>query len=418
MLALLRQFPAFRTLTISRFFQVIGDTLFNIVFLVYAAQLHDAKIAVSIISVLLLLPSIAEALLSTWANRIRQQIAWLLITRVAQSLIYLALTIIFAMLPPSWVSLGMALVLIMISDTLSSLSGLVMTPIVKHAVTDEQRASANGLVSAINTSVALISGFSGATLLGMMYQNFSMFALLNAVMFVLAYITLRLGKAPLQQLAQDINQTTTPSNHHLKTDFINGWRTLKQLPLISYFVMMALVMNSSASAVDVLFSITILDRPHEFIDNNGTTIAIINAVFAIGTIVGSLTVNDWFKRISLPHMSLIFLGVLITVGTANLFNLKLLSILAIFFILAVILGKINPRMGALFMKEIPEKELITISGVTGSLSLLGAPFGQTLFVSIANIASTHLAWASFVGVNLLILIVALISQRFIKQSTI
>lgn len=241
-----------------------------------------------------------------------------------------------------------------------------------------------------------------------------MFALLNAVMFVLAYITLRLGKTLLQQLVQDINQTTTPSNHHFKTDFINGWRTLKRLPLISYFVMMALVMNFSASAVDVLFSITILDRPHEFIDNYGTTIAIINAVFAIGTIVGSLTVNDWFKRISLPHMSLIFLGGLITVGTANFFNLKLLSILAIFFIL----GKINPRMGALVMKEIPEKELITISSVTGSLSLLRAPFGQTLFVSIANIASTHLAWTSFVGVNLLILITALISQRFIKQSAI
>lgn len=37
MLALFRQFPAFRPLTISRIFQVIGDTLFNIVFLVYAA---------------------------------------------------------------------------------------------------------------------------------------------------------------------------------------------------------------------------------------------------------------------------------------------------------------------------------------------------------------------------------------------
>ena len=66
----------------------------------------------------------------------------------------------------------MALVLIMISDTLGSLSGLVMTPIVKHAVTDEQRASANVLVSAINTSVALISGFFGVTLLGTMHEHF------------------------------------------------------------------------------------------------------------------------------------------------------------------------------------------------------------------------------------------------------
>ncbi|KIU23727.1 hypothetical protein ff3pr_00825 [Weissella cibaria] len=75
----------FRTIAVSRAFQAFGATLFTYAFLVYAAELPHAKLAVSVISLVLALPSMLQFFFGAIAGRVTQRIQWILTTRLIET---------------------------------------------------------------------------------------------------------------------------------------------------------------------------------------------------------------------------------------------------------------------------------------------------------------------------------------------
>ncbi|HET4262049.1 TPA: hypothetical protein VTN45_002560, partial [Streptococcus pneumoniae] len=49
--------PAYRILTLSRFFNAFGASIFNLVFIVYASTLSQASFAVAMANIVMILPT-------------------------------------------------------------------------------------------------------------------------------------------------------------------------------------------------------------------------------------------------------------------------------------------------------------------------------------------------------------------------
>ncbi|MCT0953717.1 hypothetical protein EFL41_09270 [Weissella cibaria] len=95
----------FRTIAVSRAFQAFGATLFTYAFLVYAAELPHAKLAVSVISVVLALPSMLQFFFGAIAGRVTQRIQWILTTRLIEIAGYVVIAVVFATTTSGWLPL-------------------------------------------------------------------------------------------------------------------------------------------------------------------------------------------------------------------------------------------------------------------------------------------------------------------------
>lgn len=52
--------PAYRILTLSRFFNAFGASIFNLVFIVYASTLSQASFAVAMANIVMILPTLCR----------------------------------------------------------------------------------------------------------------------------------------------------------------------------------------------------------------------------------------------------------------------------------------------------------------------------------------------------------------------
>ncbi|MDN6091915.1 MAG: MFS transporter, partial [Lacticaseibacillus paracasei] len=64
---------------------------------------------------------------------------------------------------------------------------------------------------------------------------------------------------------------------------------------------------------------------------------------------------------------------------------------------AYLMGKINPRLATVMMRQVPEQQMGTTAGVVNLAALIGMPVGQVIFFTIANLASAHVSWIVMAG---------------------
>ncbi len=79
------------------------------------------------------------------------------------------------------------------------------------------------------------------------------------------------------------------------------------------------------------------------------------------------------------------------------------------------MGKINPRINTLLMMRVPEHQLAAMAGVVSMVTLIGAPIGQAVFLSIANGINPAASWLTYGGSTAVRLIVTLITAKKVPE---
>ncbi len=79
----------------------IGNSLFNIVFIVYASTLSFNTVAVSLASVAIFLPSFFQPFLGHWADKTKDKLKWSIYTKLLQFLLFIILAGAI-LLPPTF----------------------------------------------------------------------------------------------------------------------------------------------------------------------------------------------------------------------------------------------------------------------------------------------------------------------------
>ncbi|MGC6769747.1 MFS transporter [Enterococcus sp. LJL51] len=412
-----RKNKGYRALINAALLNGIGNSLFNIVFIIYASTTPFKGMAVSLASMALLIPSLLNIITGYLADQTRHKTRWMIISRIGQFLLFILLTIAIRL--PSSVPLFLLLLFInIVSDCLGAYGGGLQLPLLRRLIPEELLEEALGFQTATQTLVQIIFQGVGAWVIILLRYDFSAFGLINAGTFLLA------GAAIFQQ--RKLLRAAEPNHHSIKTQAKSGFKSnlLETLQLLytnrflKIIALFALAVNTLGTCIDGLMNVSLLTIEPMWLGNYGNTLAVIGITLSAGIIIGSLFTNDFLKSVStLPLISatMVVLGVLAL--NFLIFKHSLLMIVCLF-IVGYLTGKMNPRVSAYMMRQIDEKQLAVTSGIFNTLVLLGGPVGQAVFLGIANTLTPVFSWQIYLVATLLISIFALIYSRRVAEPSV
>lgn len=155
----------FRTLIDASVFNNLGNYLYLIVFIIYAAQLtENSSLAVLLASLGLLIPSLSEILTGYYADQVAYPYRRLVRIKLIQIGLFTMITV--GMLLPKGIVLFLILWLLgMASDILGNFSGLIVIKLFKLTLTSQNMNSAFSLSQGLTNLTDIFGQALGAGLL-------------------------------------------------------------------------------------------------------------------------------------------------------------------------------------------------------------------------------------------------------------
>ena len=141
--------------------------------------------------------------------------------------------------------------------------------------------------------------------------------------------------------------------------------------------------------------------------NFSQKILLVQGILITGIIVGSLTL---FARLPISKLLSVVAITIAGVAALNAFAVTPLTPLALYGFVAYLSGKINPKMSALIMSELPFRILAEASNFLSLLFTIAMPLGPAVFGSLA-IVSLRLSRLVIIDCALASLFLFLVAKR-------
>ena len=405
---LLLRNQAYRVLSLSRFFNAFGASIFNLVFVVYASTLPEASVAVAMANVVMMLPTLFTVFVGIRADYTKDKVKWMTYVGLFQAVLFFLAALVVQQ--ASFFAFSTLCLINVISDVASDFAGGLRMPLDKEKVAESDLMEAYSFSQFI-TYISAIGGQAfGVWLLGVSTQNFSLVAGINAIFFLVSALILFLGRAELS-LSIPLVDSKSLKNEKLsiKEQFLTIYRNLRLVFLQSgqknfgFMLFAILIINALGGALGSIYNIFFLS--HSLLNFSYIEALFISQVCAlVAVIISSLTGNDYFGKQSLPRLMMWATVGLSLVGLANVFNQVVLGLLFLFLTLYVS-GKVSPKISALLIKNLAPEVLSRTSNFLGLLFTLSIPVGTACF-SLVAVWDIQLTWALFVGLSLLAILLA------------
>ena len=400
---LLLRNQAYRVLSLSRFFNAFGASIFNLVFVVYASTLPEASVAVAMANVVMMLPTLFTVFVGIRADYTKDKVKWMTYVGLFQAVLFFLAALVVQQ--ASFFAFSTLCLINVISDVASDFAGGLRMPLVKEKVAESDLMEAYSFSQFI-TYISAIGGQAfGVWLLGVSTQNFSLVAGINAIFFLVSALILFLGRAELS-LSTPLGDSKSLKNEKLsiKDQFLTIYRNLRLVFLKSgqknfgFMLCAVLLINALGGALGGIYNIFFLS--HSLLNFSYTEALFISQVGAVvAVIISSLTGNDYFGKQSLPRLMMWATVGLSLIGLANVFNQVVLGLLFLFSTLYVS-AKVQPKISAMLMKNLAPEVLARTSNFLGLLFTLSIPVGTACF-SLVAVWNIQLTWMLFVGLSLL-----------------
>ncbi|EGF47658.1 transportation permease, UpsA [Lacticaseibacillus rhamnosus MTCC 5462] len=272
----------------------IGDSLYNIVFIIYAATMPFKSLAVTLAAMATSLPTMLSMITGSLADRTQAKTRHMVAARIGQMLLFCGLAGMIVL--PASLPLFLGLLAInIISDTLGQYGNGLTLPILHRLIPAKELNTAISFQSATGTTVQ--NGLSGSgrqsdcsagsqlcTVWGHQCRDF----LLAAVVLI------RQNKR--------LKQAEPPVATHVHQPIFKNIRNVIRFLTTNHFllavIIFAMLVNTLGSSVDGLMSVTLVQQPMMWLRNFGTTVAIMNIIFSVGLILGALFAKDGLQRLS------------------------------------------------------------------------------------------------------------------------
>ena len=404
----------YRFLTNASLLNAIGNSLYNIVFIVYASTLPFNTLAVSLASITIFIPSFFQPFIGHFADKTKSKTKWIIRARLGQFLLFLILAKVI-LLEPSLPLFLLLLIINVLGDCLGTFSGSLQLPFFKQLISEEDLTEAMGFQSGLNTLIQLIFQGLGAFAIVKLNYNFSLFGLINAITFLLAALIIVIHYNFISSLEQQMISQTEQKKTTFISDFKETMTIFLNNPFLKMIIFFAVLINLLFSSAEGLLNISLLDRQILWFGNLPNTIALVSISTSVGLLLGSLLTMDFFKHIkSLTIISLILINACLLPFTLIVIQSKWLMALLLFSF-GYLLGKINPRLSAYLISEVPTEKLGLTSGIFNVLAMAGAPLGQLIFLGTANLINDLLSWIIFGTLSFLFFIYAVLGNNKVSD---
>mgnify|MGYP000847958337 FL=1 len=402
----------YRLFTISSAFGNAGRTLFDIAFIIYATSLPNPELAVSIVSTATTLPYIISFILGYFADQTKDKYNRILSTRFYQFLLFSLFALVCIYGVQWWIFIVLVFVNV-VADILGGYNGYLSMSINTRLVRKEQLSEALAFISSINNTISLAGKAVGVFVLGLLSYNYSYFGMLNAVLFLIAFLILakykNAMKAEIGSFKVD-NKEKVSTKRFLK-DTIENFKILREIKKIYNFVILFLGMNFYSSAMFALLLVILVKNESLLFGNVAYTITLLEIVEVVSTIAGGVYQISFYKNMNLRNNAILEIILFIMyVG-----NLLLLQNKFILIILTVIIGYFagisNPKLDALILQSVPEEKQTSIYSIFSTVITISVPIGTTIILFFANAISSSFALYSL----LLLLIIVLMYSFKVKE---
>ena len=398
----------YRLFAISLAFGNAGRTLFDIAFIIYATSLPNPELAVSIVSIATTLPYVISFILGYFADQTKDKYNIILSTRFYQFLLFSLFALVCIYGVQWWIFIVLVFVNV-VADILGGYNSYLSMSINTRLVCKEQLSEALAFISSINNTISLGGKAVGVFVLGLLSYNYSYFGMLNAVLFLIAFLILakykNAMKAEIGSFKVD-NKEKVSTKRFLK-DTNENFKILREIKKIYNFVILFLGMNFYSSAMFALLLVILVKNETLLFGNVAYTITLLEIVEVVSTIAGGVYQISFYKNMSLKNNAILEIILFIMyVG-----NLLLLQNKFILVILTVVIGYFagisNPKLDALILQSVPEEKQTSIYSIFSTIITISVPIGTTIILFFANAIG-----ASFALYSLLILLILVLVYSF------
>ena len=398
----------YRLFTISSAFGNAGRTLFDIAFIIYATSLPNPELAVSIVSIATTLPYIISFILGYFADQTKDKYNRILSTRFYQFLLFSLFAFVCIYGVQWWIFIVLVFVNV-VADILGGYNSYLSMSINTRLVRKEQLSEALAFISSINNTISLGGKAVGVFVLGLLSYNYSYFGMLNAVLFLIAFLILakykNAMKAEIGSFKVD-NKEKVSTKRFLK-DTIENFKILREIKKIYNFVILFLGMNFYSSAMFALLLVILVKNETLLFGNVAYTITLLEIVEVVSTIAGGVYQISFYKNMSLRNNAILEI-ILFIMYVGNLLILQNKFILIILtLIIGYFAGISNPKLDALILQSVPEEKQTSIYSIFSTVITISVPIGTTVILFFANAIS-----ASFALYSLLLLLIIVLMYSF------
>ena len=402
----------YRLFTISLAFGNAGRTLFDIAFIIYATSLPNPELAVSIVSIATTLPYIISFILGYFADQTKDKYDRILSTRFYQFLLFSLFALVCIYGVQWWIFIVLAFVNI-VADILGGYNSYLSMSTNTRLVRKEQLSEALAFISSINNTISLGGKAVGVFVLGLLSYNYSYFGMLNATLFLIAFLILAKYKNEMKDEIGSfkVENTEKVSVKKFLKDTIENFKILREIKKIYNFILLFLGINFYSSAMFALLLVILVKNDSLLFGNVAYTITLLEIVEVLSTIAGGVYQISFYKNMSLRNNAILEI-ILFIMYVGNLLILQNKFILVI---LTVVIGYFagisNPKLDALILQSVPEEKQTSIYSIFSTVITISVPIGTTVVLFLANAISTAFALYSL----LILLIVVLIYSFKVRQ---
>ncbi|WP_445341520.1 MFS transporter [Bifidobacterium sp. ESL0820] len=385
-------------MVLASLLNTVGGELFNIVFIVYAQTMPFAALAVSIASMAWVAPALTAILTGYLADRTVHKTRMQVVIKLVQVCIYLVMAIMIGRSK----SLPVFVLLVamdMASSMLEGYAGSLWMPVLKHLVLPSQLHQATSITSATSSVAAVISAGGGAVLIALLGNRFAVFALINALTFLLAGILVAVGYQKFTRAEVSVNGPPVGKHVGLASSLHVILGEFRHSAFLVLMVGFGCMVNLLGTALQPLLNLGLISMPEVWWGSYGTTIAAVNGISSLGLILGALLAADPLKRLPMAHL---LTGVMAAAAVVGV-NLVWLHIPALLFLpllaMNYLLGKINPRFMTMLISTVAEDHLAATMGVVQTVMMIGAPLGQMVFLTLGNLVGIPITMSIYAGLT-------------------
>lgn len=302
-----------------------------------------------------------------------------------------------------------------ISDTLSDFANGLRMPIIQNNVSQEDLVEAYSFTQFISYICSLSGQAIGIWLLTISHNNFAFVAFINGISFFLSSFVLITIKDKMTY--KIIDEDNNHEKLSLKKQIIKMFNNIKMIfndtnsgNFINLLISI-LLLNSLGGSITAVYNIFLLE--HNLLSfTYSQSLLVVEVILVGGILLGSLTPNDYFSRLSIGKLVRINSVIFLLVAISNLFSpTPLIGILILAFA-TYLSGKVNPKINSLLLTNLPSNILAQTSNFLSLLFTLSIPLGAAIF-SLTSSWNTNITWIIFLLIAFLTIVLS--SENFFKK---
>lgn len=377
-----------------------GDGLYYLALMNYVALLPDPKLGLAAVSLSETLPMLFSFAIGIKADQSKKKLELILGTLLLRVGLYSLVGLLMGLSPSLWVVLVASLINF-VSDLAGQYENGLYSPIGLRIVAAEDREQAAAFRSTFSSLLGLVFQASGAVLVGLMsYQSLAFF---NAGTFAVVALIM-LGLRPAIQHLLDRDPIKVVKQTEAKQSiFVDMWQSSKQVfgfikesPILKQLMIIVPIINALSSVLSTIFVLSLTQNPEMVWVNLAFSLSASSIIFMLGNIVGGslgMTVAQKWDVVLITRL----LAVAPSLIFASLFWLNTPMLFLSLFVIASLIGIINPKLNAMIVNTMPEEHLATIGAGIGTYFSAGMFFsrvlvsGLVLFLTARQLSGLFLA---------------------------